>query len=83
MKSLRAITMLSTFTPDSRYENNILKPIGNVHSPNEMCSGELFNLSAEAALSELNARPTVRCVIFPLRNKQIRYLKKLLKVSSF
>ena len=33
--------MCSTFTPDSRYDNSIIKLIGNVHCPNEMCSGEL------------------------------------------
>ena len=38
---LKAITMCSAFTPDFRYDNSILKPIGNVYCvycPNTMCS---------------------------------------------
>ena len=38
---LTAITMRSTFIPDSRYDKSILKLIGNVFCPNDMYSEKL------------------------------------------
>ena len=37
-----------------------------------MCTKRLFNLSADATISFLNARSLVSCAIFPLKNKQNR-----------
>ena len=41
VKQLRASTMCRAFTPDSRYDNNINKLIGNVYCANTVCSGIL------------------------------------------
>ena len=41
LKSLRASTIWSKFTPDCRYDNIIIKLFGNVHCPNEMRFGKL------------------------------------------
>ena len=41
VKYFGANTVCSTLTPDCRYDNNIIRFIGNVHCPNRMCSGLL------------------------------------------
>ena len=71
--------MCSTIYTDCRYDNCFLYRIGSVHCLNQMCSAKLcmrkrlFNLSAEATTNVLNTRPCVKCAIFVLRNKQIRF----------
>ena len=77
VKQLRASTICSAFTPDSRYDNNIIKLIGNVYCANTVRSGTLcvhrktFNLSAEKTINGVNPRPSVRCATFPVKNKRI------------
>ena len=57
-------------TRDCRYDNSIVKAVGNVFCPNAMCSERLclqknFNLWVEATSNVLSALPRVRCVTFP------------------
>ena len=53
-KKSRAITMLSTFTSDCRYEFIIFKLIGNINCPNEICSGKL-------CVNKKTFQPLTRC----------------------
>ena len=41
VKKLRALTICTKFTLDSRYDKSIIKLIGNVYYPNTMCSDTL------------------------------------------
>ena len=69
VEKLRAITICSVFTPDSRYDSCIIKLIGDVYCPNTMCSvilcvhKKVFKLSAEATIIVLSASPPVRFAI--------------------
>ena len=75
-KQLRAITKCSTFIPDSRYNNCIIKLIGNVPCPKKMCSDILcvhkktFQFLEKKTNIVFNAGLHVRPAIFSLKYKQ-------------
>ena len=50
---------------------------------NIACTKTLFNLSTEAIINVRNARLCVKCAIFLLKNKQIPFSCRLVKVFTF
>ena len=85
VERLRAFTTCSTFTPDCRYDNSNSEHFGNVYCSSTVCSRllfvheKLFSNSEEAKVNVFNARQPVRCPIFLLKNKQIRFTRNVIK----
>ena len=82
--------MCSTFIPDCRYDISIIKRIGNLLTVRTKCvvgsfacTRRLFNISAEAIINVLEARPTVTWAIHPFKNKQNLFSRSVTKGFTF